>query len=113
MLKHEDYIDIDDGLKRIGGNMVLYKRLLATFVEGKHIMTSLVESLEKKDLNDAVHYTHTLKGMSANLSLVKISSLSAELEKQILDGQEHADDLASLQSAFDATLECIAELLNS
>ena len=109
-VKHEDYIDVEDAVHRIGGNRDLYKRLLGRFVDGNHFET-LVNALDSGDMEEAAHLAHTLKGVSANLSLVKVMSITAELEYCIKEGADHTGRLAELREAYSVTLGLIAELM--
>jgi len=101
------YIDADDALNRIGGNEGLYKKLLARFVEGNYL-DAVTGAINNGDMEEAARSVHTLKGVSANLSLVKVQSLSVELEQAIKGGADHTGKLEELISAYGATMEKIA-----
>jgi len=103
------YIDINDALKRIGGSMDLYKRLVKRFVEGTQI-TELNTSLQDGNKDEAARLSHTVKGVAANLSLVRIRELTAELEQIIKEDQDHSAKLAELNQAYDETVKIIAEI---
>jgi len=105
-----EYIDVEDALKRIGGNMGLYKRLLGNFVTGDHI-GPLANALNNGDIDEASRLAHTLKGVSANLSLVKLRALSIELENTIKNKTDYSDKLNELSQAFDTTMAKIAEII--
>jgi len=109
-VKREDYIDVEEAVHRIGGNMDLYKRLLGRFVDGNHFY-ALVGALDGGDKEEAAHLAHTLKGVSANLSLIKVTSLTVALEQCIKEDADHSGRLAELRDAYDVTLEIIAELV--
>jgi len=109
-VKREDYIDVEDAVHRIGGNRDLYKRLLGRFVDGNHF-DALVEALDGGDKEEAAHLAHTLKGVSANLSLVKVMSITVALEQCIKEGADHSGRLAELRDAYNVTLGMIAELV--
>ena len=107
----EVYIDVEDALKRIGGNMDLYKRLLKRFVDGNQI-EELQNSVTRGDnQEEAVRHAHTLKGVSANLSLVKLRTQAAELEAAIKDGLDNSALLSELAVTYDDTVKTIKELL--
>jgi len=105
----ENYIDVDDALKRVGGNMGLYKRLLGRFIEGNHF-EALDSAIQKGDFEEAERMAHTLKGVGANLSLIKLTAVSTELEQLIKNSQDYTACLANLKQAYDVTLEKIAEI---
>ena len=104
-----EYIDIDDALARIGGNIALYKRLLGRFLEGKHL-EDIKNAIESGDLEEAARQSHTLKGVSANLSLLIINKLTIELEHLIKDGADFSACLSELEEAYENTTVKITEL---
>ena len=104
-----EYIDIDDALSRIGGNMVLYKKLLGRFVEGNHF-EELERVLQRGDVEESVRQAHSIKGVSANLSLVKIRALSVELEQLLKNNADYSSCVDELKQAYAMTVEKINEL---
>jgi len=105
----KEYIDIDDALSRIGGNMSLYKKLLGRFVEGNHF-EELERIIQSGDMEEAARQVHSIKGVSANLSLVKIRALSIELEQLIKGNADYSSCLGELKQAFSMTMDEINEL---
>ena len=105
---NSEYINADDALARIGGNTTLYKRLLGRFLDGNHY--ELIENAAKSgDSDETARQVHTLKGVSANLSLEKIHAITIEIEQLIKDGSELSSCLDELKQAFDATTQEIAK----
>lgn len=103
------YIDVDDALKRVGGNRALYKKLLGRFVDGNYF--ELIENAIKSgSKEDSARQAHTLKGVSANLSLERVRALSLALEEKIKSGEDCSGSLADLKEAYGATLQKIAEV---
>ena len=79
-----DGLDVADGLRRVAGNLKLYRSLLGQFVEQQADTVSAVRaSLERQDYASAERLMHTLKGVSGNLGAKPISELAAELEKSL------------------------------
>ena len=108
-LNNNEYINVDDALKRIGGNMDLYKRLLKRFIDGNNV-ESLECALQGGDMEESARLAHTLKGVSANLSLFGIRSASFELEQVIKNGMDYAARLSELKQVFSASVEIITEI---
>ena len=108
-METNEYLDLDDALARIGGNMSLYKRLLGRFIEGNHY-DELEQALQSGDMEEAARQAHSLKGVSANLSLTKIRAISVELEQLIKDNADYSGCLAELKQAFLKTVELAAEI---
>jgi len=105
-----ELINVEDALKRIGGNMDLYKRLLNQFTGGNHI-DPLEEALSVGAADDAARLAHTLKGVASNLSLIKLTAAATELEHKIKGGLDHSASLAELKQAYYATSQAIAEII--
>lgn len=105
----KEYIDVNDGLARMGGNASLYKRLLGRFVDGNHY-NDLDGAIQSGNLEEAAQHAHTIKGVSANLSLIKIASLSTDLEQALKAGSDFTILNTELKQAYDATVDLIAEL---
>ena len=104
-----EYVDVDDALKRIGGNMDLLKRLLGRFLAGDHI-EPLEKAFQNGDMEEASRLIHTLKGVSANLSLIKLRDVSVEIEHSIKDGHDCSGLMAELKLALDVTAENITKI---
>ena len=109
-INRDEYVDVKDALHRIGGSMDLYKRLLGQFTGGDHI-DPLEEALSAGDSEEAGKLIHALKGVAANLSLIKLSAVAGELEQKVKNGVEHSDTLAELKNAYYITSQQIAEIL--
>jgi len=107
MVNPEEYINVKDALRRIGGSMDLYKRLLNQFIGGDHI-EPLEEALKSGDTEKASHLVHTLKGVCANLSLVKLAGVAVDLEHNIKDGEDYTDNFEELKAAYEITSQQIA-----
>ena len=107
-INHE-YVNVPDALKRIGGSMDLYKRLLNQFSGGDHI-DPLEEALNSGAMEEASRLIHTLKGVAANLSLTKLSATASELEHNVKNGIEHSEAFANLKNAYLITSQQIADI---
>ena len=105
----KDYINVEDALRRIGGNADLYKRLLTRFIAGDNIEV-LEAALLSGNMEESANLVHTLKGVSANLSLIGIRSASIDLEHTLKDGSDFSADLAKLKEVFAKTVEIIIEV---
>jgi len=107
---NDEYVNVKDALHRIGGSMDLYKRLLTQFTGTDHI-GPLKAALDSGDAEDACRKLHALKGVSANLSLVKLSEISAALEYMVKDGVDHTTLFEELKDVYDITSQQIAEII--
>ena len=77
-------LDVVDGLRRVAGNVKLYRSLLGQFVEQQADAVSKISgSVGQQDFALAERLMHTLKGVSGNLGAKTLSSLAAELERSL------------------------------
>jgi len=104
------YVDVNEALKRIGGSMDLYKRLLTQFSNGDYI-ESLETALSSGNSEEAARRIHSLKGVCANLSLVKLTTASAAFESLLHDGVDYAESLADLKRIYSETSTQISEII--
>ena len=107
---NKEYIDVNDALKRVGGNEGLYKKLLGQFIDSDHI-GSLEKALSANNMETAAREAHSIKGISANLSLPMLNKVAAALEQKIKNGEDYAEGLKELKETFDATSEHIKVII--
>jgi len=105
-----DYIDLEDGLGRIRGNRKVYKTLLQSFVN-KNNMEELKAQIAEKHLGDAAKTVHTIKGVSANLSLSALNKSMIELEAQMKAGSYSEETYRESLDAFEKTTDFISILM--
>jgi len=104
-----EYIDVPDALNRVGGNMDLLKRLLKRFIDGNQI-DEMDRVLREGNMEEAARQAHTVKGVSANLSLVKLRTVTTELELILKDNLDYSAKLDELKQAYDETVKIIQEI---
>ncbi|MBL7163489.1 MAG: PAS domain S-box protein [Anaerolineales bacterium] len=99
-------IAIQDGLTRIGGNLALYKKILARFLEDYPQATSQIEAaLESDDQELAQRLAHTIKGVAGNIGAVELQAASGDVEKAIK--QQDDEQLDGLLVTFDEALKIV------
>ena len=104
------YIDFEDGKKRVMNNDKLYLKLLAKF-KADTKLDNLEAAIAANDMEKARSAAHTLKGLSANLSLTELNKQSLALENQIKAGAANPAQLNTLKSAFAKTLQEIDKVI--
>jgi HPt (histidine-containing phosphotransfer) domain-containing protein len=97
------YINIEDGLKRVMNNAKLYAKLLAKFKENTNL-NEVEDALAAGDMEKAKVAVHTLKGLSANLSLTELYKQTMEIESQIKSGSVKPDQLTIVKNAYSQSL---------
>ena len=109
---NNEYIDPSEALSRVGGNVNLYKRLLGSFVGGT-LYQDLLSAIERGEQEEATRHAHSLKGVSANLSLPKIRAVSIELEQLLKDNAQCDSSLEELKVAYEATIAQITQYMDN
>ena len=67
-------IDVKDVLERFMGNEALLERMLKKFTES-NVHETLEEAVKSRDAEAALAASHTLKGMTSNLSMSELARL--------------------------------------
>lgn len=82
-----DMLDVQEGLKRLGGDADIYASLLVGFIRDlPDRLDTLQRSLQSGDLHALSLTAHNLKGVSANLGALVLSEYAKKLESQIESG---------------------------
>jgi two-component system sensor histidine kinase/response regulator len=75
-----DY-DLEDGLRRVGGNTKLFRRLLTRFLEGYgDAADRIVEAIRAGDMETVKLLSHNVRGIAANLGFPPLAEVAGELE---------------------------------
>ncbi len=111
-------IDVNDGLKRVGNNRTLYRKLIVGFKDNFYdSYNKFTQLLNNGDNTEAIRLAHTIKGVAGNIGAVGILKDAEYLESVLKDGKEDEYDSALLQ--YSKNLEVIIKsitdsgLLNS
>jgi signal transduction histidine kinase/CheY-like chemotaxis protein len=95
-------INLADGLKRVAGNMRLYRELLGQFgAKQGDAVARISAALESGDPKLAERIAHTVKGVAGNIGMAKVQSAAQKVEKAIHEGQ---DSVATLLPGFASLL---------
>ncbi|MEN8254142.1 MAG: response regulator [Verrucomicrobiota bacterium] len=83
-------------LNRCMGNESLVDKLITKFLEQKDVdLRCLGEALSSADIEQVVHFSHRLKGASANLSMESLRKIAGEIEGHAREG-----DLGEASTGF-------------
>ena len=109
-MEHRDqFVNIQEALNRLGGNMDLYKRLLDKFSETNQV-TPLEEALNSGDLDQAIQLAHSIKGVASNLSLNKLADAAMKIELCLKEGEDYSDAFVALKEAYRQTSYYLADV---
>lgn len=101
----EDYVDIEDALARVCGNKHIYKMLLGSFQKSLQL-DQLCEEAERSDFEAAAQTAHSIKGVTANLSLKAAYQKVVEVEAQLKQGSIEQDTLQEFCEIIKTTVQC-------
>lgn len=94
-------IDFGDGLRRVGGNVRLYKDLLRKFANSNSdFKEKMVDAIDNDENELAIRLAHTLKGVSGNLGAKELNRKVRELEYDL-----KANDGANLNELLSIVLD--------
>lgn len=102
------YIDVKDGLARVRNNKILFAKLLKSYLSSVST-DKLQEAINEKNFAAAADIVHTIKGVSANLSISRTYDTAKELEMQ-LKNQESSNFFA-LKKCIEITKPLIEKLI--
>ncbi len=77
-------VDVQWGIKRLGGNQQLYAQLIGEFYQRhKDQLQLLLGYQEAGDLKSTIRAIHTLRGVAGNIGAKQLEQVSANLESQL------------------------------
>jgi HPt (histidine-containing phosphotransfer) domain-containing protein len=82
-------IDIEEGLRRVGGNRKLYRKLLVEFCQDhREDVHAIRKALDQDDLETAQRMAHTIKGVSGSIGAGDLHSEAESLDSALKEGQQ-------------------------
>ena len=97
------YVDEEDGKKRIMNNSKLYAKLLGKFRDDTKI-EPIFDAINAGNLEEAHKLAHTVKGITANLSIKDLNEKIVKLEAQIKANSIEQGIAEEVRASFAATL---------
>ncbi|MDL2292507.1 hypothetical protein LJC17_02830 [Acholeplasma sp. OttesenSCG-928-E16] len=85
MIESNEYINVEEGLGRIQGNKMLYRRILSIFLTSDSF-DRLDQKVREGDFQKASEVAHEIKGMTGNLALPLLYNESADLMLHLREG---------------------------
>ncbi len=110
-------IDTQLGMRRTGGNLVLYQEVLTKFRrKSGDAVADIGKALSEGDTETAIRLAHTLKGVAGSLGAGQLSDLGGQIESELIASGTVSQDLLSrtaleLQAVMTsiALLDAVAE----
>ncbi len=102
---YSENIDIDWGLKRVGGNRKLFAKLLCEFYQDHRLdMELLNKALFMPESDEAQRIIHTIKGVTGNIGAQKVPEICIALEQDILRSGDYEQNLTVFKDYFSALM---------
>ena len=107
-------INVEEGLKRINGNVSLYLKLLNKFKESySNFDENILVLVETGKMEEAKREIHTVKGVAATLGALELNRLSKELESITKSDNIDNSSLSSLIKSIQSEINSINTQINS
>jgi len=101
--------DTESGIKRMGGNVAAYKKLLIKFVSNQgDADQKILAAMENQNMDEAVRLSHTLKGVAGNIGATVLHRSAQKLEA-VLSG----DSSGEPKELWADTKECLLKTLDT
>ena len=104
------YVDQEDGKKRVLNNAKLYAKLLGKF-KNDTTLDPVFAALEAGNYEEAQGLAHTIKGVTANLSIKDLNEKVVELEAQIKAKSVDPQIIEAVKASFAATMPEVEKVI--
>ena len=108
-----EYVDTEKALARIRGNNKLFKTLLTHFLATRSQFDQLKQEIAANDREAAAKSVHALKGVSANLSMMKLYDLCPPFEALLKTNDDVTEAFSAYETTYEKTLESVNALLQT
>ncbi|MEA4924500.1 MAG: response regulator [Syntrophomonadaceae bacterium] len=103
-------INTDRGMKNLGGNIKLYKKILLDFAaDNKNVTNEIYNNIVVSDYDKVFIEAHTVKGVAGNIGALTLYEAAAQLETALRN--ESYDQVASLYLPFSKAMNEILDEL--
>jgi len=86
-------IDVEDGLRRVGGNRKLYRSILLKFAESQAmVLEEIRKGRGECPSEEVVRLAHTLKGVAGNIGAKGLETAAREVEAALRENSPDAEE---------------------
>lgn len=104
------YIDVNDGLNRVRNNKKLYTKMLKMLLACEEF-NKLKTAVAAEDYDNAEKITHSIKGITGNLSLSALFETSIDLMKQFKSGYADEHTIGDFWNIFEITIDYVKKVI--
>jgi two-component system sensor histidine kinase/response regulator len=103
-------IDLQRGVKQVGGKPEFYLKLLRDFISGHgNCVSEIKEMIEASRIVDARRAAHTLKGVGGNIGAIELQQAASDLEAVLASSKLPSEEVFN---RFDYVCESLLSYLN-
>jgi HPt (histidine-containing phosphotransfer) domain-containing protein len=106
------FINIEEGLLRLGGNVVVYKTLLKKFLSNPYY-EELCTNITDNNLSEAEHNAHTIKGTAGNLSLTALFEIATALNNTLKEEGDVQSLFEEFKDIYEGTIAEVDNYINN
>ncbi len=99
----QNYLDLEEGLSRVRGNKVLFKKMLQMFTASTEF-EKFDDCISAGDISGAADVAHAIKGMTGNLSLTALFEISTTLMNELREGTLDNNSISEYREILAGTL---------
>jgi two-component system, sensor histidine kinase and response regulator len=101
-------ISVNSGLKKVGGNRKLYRKLLSKFGQNhSDVAIDIKNALDKDDPETATRLAHTVKGVAGNIGASNLHLAASDLEAALR--QDQAEKIPGCLNTFSEALDLVLD----
>ncbi|MBF0381824.1 MAG: PAS domain S-box protein [Magnetococcales bacterium] len=105
----KDGIDWEEGLVRVGGNKILFEKLIITFIEDYgDIASKVAAEIAQGRYEEAKRLVHGVKGMAGNISAKELYKAARAYELQLAAKSVDIKAIKDAAKMFDEAMEVVA-----
>jgi len=103
-------IEVKDGLRMMGGNTEIYKKILKNFYQvNSNVLVEINEAFKNGEMLVVARQVHTVKGSAASIVAKGLASIALRLESAIKNEQK--EELQILMDKFSNSMVSVLETL--
>lgn len=107
-----EYVDVEDGIKRVMGNENLYFKLLSDFVhQSREQENHIYRSIEDGELTQASEEAHTIAGSAGNLSIIGLRRSAKQLQNALQGPEDYQLPLSHFKRDMENAIKEIGQIL--
>lgn len=105
-------VDTQGALHNLMDNEALYKRLLERFARERADFPDQLIGFLNRDLPTALNQVHSLKSLAASLGMLRLESIAARVEQQLLVSKPEDSWIEKLNAELSAMIALVTSALN-